>query len=359
VFNYSTGPVELAANVRAALQSAPETSHSPLGQIVIADTYRLLRKVLDVPRHFDVVLLPGSVRQALVSVIRVAAPANGSCVSAVSGYWGRFMADACRAVAPQAVEAQSCDFERMDGITVGGAAVRLVTVTEMETETGLMPDEVTRDWIAHARASGALVITDAACTAPVHPIDYEAADVIVLGSHKCLSAPAGLAILLIRNTVNLRPDWAIDAFRRDARHKDEFVDGLQASPSHAPPLPTLPIELVSALGVSLRNIGAEASPLWRAASAAAQLREGCRALGLALPFAGPLAGATVTRIDIPSDLGAEAVRTRLAERGYFVIGSIGDSGGGFIRVGTMSPAQCEPANVSSFLEALAVACRAD
>lgn len=351
----------MAADVRAALESAPGTSHSPQGQMMVADTYRLLRIVLRVPDHFDVVMVPGSIRQLLSTVISAAAPVDGICVSAVSGYWGGFMADSCRAVVPRVVEAFGNYFAQTSPTEIGGP-VRLVTMAEMETETGLMPDPAARNWVRKARASGALVIVDAACTAPIHPIDYDNVDVVTLGSHKCLGAPAGLAILLVRKDVTLRPNWALDAYRNDARHKLEFIDGIRQSPSHAPPLPTMPIELVSALEASLRAINAETSPLARAASAAAELREGCRSLDLNTPFvgvSGSPAGSTVTRIDIPPEIGSETVRQRLSELGYFVIGSIGASAGeGFIRVGTMSQPQCEPENVRSFLGALAESSRA-
>ena len=357
MFNYSTGPVELADDVRAALCTAPGTSHSSRGQLLIAETYQLLRQVLRVPDDFDLVLLPGSIRQALATVIRNAMPPGKPSVSVVAGYWGSFMAETCRAISPRAVAVTPV--ELMGNVRrIPRGPVGLVTIADMETETGLMPDGTTRAWVAQARAGGALVIADAACTAPIHPIDFDSADIVVLGSHKCLGAPAGLGIVLLRRDIELRADWAVDAFRRDAQHKRAYSAGRQVSPSHQPPLPTLPVEIVAALAASLRGIRDEPSPLDRARAAAEELRRGCVAVGLQIPFAGPLEGATVTRIDVPAAIGSERLRARLADRGYFVIGGIGNSAAtDFIRVGTMSEPQCAPANIDGFLNALEESCR--
>lgn len=325
--------------------------------MLIAETYRLLREALAVPEDFDIVLLPGSIRQALVSVIRATMPDQGRSVSVVSGYWGGFMADACHAVSPQAVSARPEELQNLPTTGPSGP-IGLVTISDMETETGLMPDDATRAWVAQVRAGGALVIADAACTAPIHPVDYGATDIVVLGSHKCLGAPAGLGILLLRHTVALRPDWGIDAFRRDAVHKQDFVRGYTESPSHQPPLPTLPIEIVAALSAALRSIVGERSPLERARTAADELRKGCAEVGLAVPYGGQFGGSTVTRIAVPPAIGSERLRIGLADRGYFVIGGIGNSADtSFIRVGTMSAPQCATANVQAFLGALDDACR--
>lgn len=356
MFNYSTGPVELAPQVKLALSHAPPTSHSAEGQLLVAETYRLLRNVMKAPDSFDVVIVPGSIRQALTRVLRQAAtqlreqvelePAR--CLSIVDGYWGSFMADACRAARLGVVEAPVND----------PRAVGLVTFTEMETETGLLLSTDKRRWVQDARGDGAVVVVDAACTAPIHPVDYDIADVVVLGSHKCIGAPAGLGIVLVRKTLELT-DWGLAAFRHDARVKEEFLAGDRVNPSHGPPLPTLPIELVNALAASLRALEAEPDLLRCAAAAAAQLREGCQDLGFDVPDGDGTIGATVTRIEIPTEVGSEVVRTRLAKSGFFVIGSIGNGsqGGGFIRVGTMSPPQCDPLNVKAFLSALAEAYR--
>lgn len=338
MFNYSTGPVELDEAVKEAMAQAPSSSHSSAGQRLVQSAVLLGREVLAVPADFDLFLLPGSIRQTLDTLMSAITPPGASVLAYTNGYWGEFIAGL--------VDTSDRTLHRADPhqpVDLRSAAV--VTAVHMETETGLLqPLEHLREH----RAAGATVLIDAACTIPVHGLNYDDADIVVAGSHKCLGAAPGLGIVAVRRTIWRRRSWSLDAYWRD-------------SDSVAPrqlPLVTYPINVVASLEASLRMILGDATFGERRAEAAYVLRTAVQALGFVLHRGDGEISDTVTRIDLPDSIDAEMLRRRLAEDGFFVIGNVGAGAGSSIRIGTMSNPQCNLGNLNRLVESLGRACSA-
>ena len=234
VFNYATGPIEMDPADLTAMVEGPRNSHSAEGQELVTATIANARAVLDVPDDFDLFILPGSIRQTLADLSLGLVETGTRCLALDTGYWGEFIADLA--------ESRGGKVVRVDDLDETSDAFDLVTAVHMETETGLMqPLESLK---AH-RARGAITLVDSACTIPFHPLDWDLADVVVLGSHKCLCAAPGLGIVVIRSRVTLGYHWPLSAYRADASSRRNADD---ARPT---PLVTYPIELLAALNSSL------------------------------------------------------------------------------------------------------------
>lgn len=335
MFNYATGPVEMTEAEVHALGSGPPNSHMADGQALIADTLRTLRQVLRVPDDFDVFMMPGSIRQALDVVISAAIVPTGEAVALSVGYWGDFIADLLR---------NHVGAQRVTTVTsledVGAESVGLVTAVHMETETGQMQP---LGELARFRSAGVRTLVDAACTLPTHDLDYDLADIVVLGSHKCLGGPAGLGIVLVRKDMPLIGDWTVEAYRADGVAR-------AAGQSLPTPLVTYPIQVVAALRSAIdRLLDPEAAQ--RRFAAAQHLRDELSRRGFAV-WATEAASSTVTRVDLAAEVDVNAFRSSLAAQGYFVIGNVGASSGGSIRIGTMSDPQVDKGNLDRLLDAL-------
>src|SRR5205807_5573542 len=116
--------------------------------------------------------------------------------------------------------------------------------------------------------------------------------------------------------------------------KDSFNRGSYDQPFGPPPSVTYPIQVIAGLNAALRE--RQQLPGYsrdQHAAAAAAIRRGALSAGL-IPYEGswPLSNAVV-RIDIPPPLKEVEIRARLLEAGIFVIGNIGRSAGGSIRIG--------------------------
>lgn len=351
LFNYSTGPVQVAASTLAAATTAPSTSHSGPGQVMVAETITALRDVLQVPADFDLFLVPGSIRQTIDALISALVPADAglSVTSVEDGYWGRLMGEMLRSTRNNSRTISSFDHSE-------DVATDVITAVHMETETGrILPLDVVR--AAHDR--GALSIVDIACTAPIHQLDYSLCDVAILGSHKCLGSIPGLSIVISRSSRVAFGDWTLGSYLADGRAKTAWSTDPTQSAGGPPPLPTYPLEVVAALHATVDSLRADRANLHtRSARAATTIREAAERLGFTVHSAPGKLSACVTRLDAPMDIAADEIQDLLTSEGFFVIGNVGASTGSSIRIGTMSSAQCHPDNVAALIDALARACAA-
>jgi aspartate aminotransferase-like enzyme len=231
----------------------------------------------------------------------------------------------------------------------------VLSIVHVETEWGLvMPVE---PLLAAAKERGAVTIIDAAVSIPIDPLNYDHCDAIVFGSHKCLGGPPGLGVLAVREAILERlavgaPNWTFEAYGRDALHKHRYLRGDVASPNLPPPLVTFPSQVIDSLGAAVAErldlgIGSDHHH-----AAAARLRSGLQEAGLQVARGGRLSAAVV-RAEVPPAIGADRLRAALFDAGFFVIGGIGSSGAGAVRIGTMSMPQIATANIDRLIEAVA------
>lgn len=316
-----------------AMVQGPRNSHSSDGQKLVTITLEKLRAVLEVPDELEIFIVPGSIRQTLADLTAGLVQSGTRCLALQSGYWGEFIADLA--------EHQGGTVTRVEDVRETTGAFDLVTAVHMETETGLMQ---ALDALAAHRADGATTLIDAACTVPYHPLDWDLADIVVLGSHKCLGGAPGLGIVVMRTSVKLESPWPLTAYRADAISR-------RTDNKRPTPLVTYPTELLSALNSSLTRALADSKHRDKRVNGAKRLRAALLEHRFDVNIS-ENAAVTVTRVDLPDDLDAEALRRELARHGFFVIGNVGSSSGGSIRIGTMSDPQVDPRNIDALVEAM-------
>jgi aspartate aminotransferase-like enzyme len=233
----------------------------------------------------------------------------------------------------------------------------VIQAVHVETEFGtIVPiDGLLRE----VRKAGGFAIMDLACSTPVDPFDLTHCDVAVLGSHKCLGGAPGLGILVVspdgvnRIQASRTSGWSLPAYTEDALVKHRFIRGEFDRPSGRPPLVTYPIHVVNALRYALRDRQTSGTSPNSHESAAAKLRAALNELGFSNPE-GRLSNA-VLRFEVPLGVDAERLRADLLAQGFFVIGGIGASGKGVIRVGCMSLPQIDYDNISRLVAAVNIA----
>jgi len=296
-------------------------------------------------------MIPGSIRQALDLTIRAATGVTAGTVTLRSGYWATFMHGLSQRYGQSAELVEEGDDSRLP-------EYGLVQAVHVETEFGIITDVTAL--LQGAREVGALTVIDAACSTPIDPFDLADCDIGVLGSHKCLGGPPGLGILVIKQailaTLQSSPGagWSLNAYIDDSLAKHRFLLGEANRPFDKPPLVTYPMQIVNALRHALLDRVAAGIAAETHANSAARLREGFVESGFSVPK-GRLSNA-VLRFDVPSGIDAEALRRELLARGYFVIGGIGTSGAGAIRIGCMSIPQLNLDNIEKFVAVVSDVC---
>jgi len=214
-----------------------------------------------------------------------------------------------------------------------GAPPALVTITHVDTSTGVLADCAVL--AAAARECGALVVLDGVCaTAGVEEaMDAWGIDVVLTGAQKALAVPPGLAILAVSERARRRREelGRIPAYYADLRRWDPGVDEpTRYFSTHA-------TSLLRALEVSLQAIEAEGLErrFARHRRVAAAIRAGFAVLGLT-PFTAPEALApTLSALRTPEGVDEAVLRAGMAERGVVVAGCLGPFAGKGIRVGHM------------------------
>jgi aspartate aminotransferase-like enzyme len=210
----------------------------------------------------------------------------------------------------------------------------LVTITHVDTSTGVLADVAALAGIAHD--AGAVVALDGVCaTAGVEErMDAWGVDVALTGAQKALSVPPGLAILAVSQRARDRRDalQSIAAYYADLRRWDPVVDDpvTRYFSTHA-------TGMLRALEVELDAVAAETLPrrFARHQRVAGAIRAGFAELGL-IPFTDPEALApTLSVLSTPDGVDEAELRARMAEQGVIVAGCLGPFAGSGIRVGHM------------------------
>ncbi|MFQ6107037.1 MAG: pyridoxal-phosphate-dependent aminotransferase family protein [Thermoplasmata archaeon] len=208
---------------------------------------------------------------------------------------------------------------------------KAVTICHNETSTG-MTNEL-REVAKIARTHGAMVIADVITSAgglPFKPDEW-GVDIAVVGSQKCLAAPAGLSLLYISDVAydNLRSD--VPYYLNLKKHVDRIEQR-----SQTPWTPAIPLFLALRESLlMLREEGLE-NRFERIRNLAEAARAAVKSLGLEL-FPDPAyASDTVTAIRYPPGIEDLEFRKRLRDRhGVVVAGAQAHIKGKVFRIGTM------------------------
>jgi serine---pyruvate transaminase len=210
-----------------------------------------------------------------------------------------------------------------------------VLVTHNETSTGVTND--VQALAAATRAVGTpspLLIVDAISSlgAIDLPADTWGCDIVVTCSQKALMSPPGISML----SVSPRAWDVVEATPRRSYYFDLRALRKTAKDGETPATP--PVSDLFALreGVSLLLAEGLPNSFARHQRVGAKMRAGVVALGLEL-LADPLrASDTVTAINMPDSLPADAIRTKVREEyGIVLAGGQGSLKGRIVRVGHM------------------------
>jgi alanine-glyoxylate transaminase / serine-glyoxylate transaminase / serine-pyruvate transaminase len=271
------------------------------------------------------------------------------------GYFGDRFAEIATAIGAEVTAVRSTWGRRLDPEAVRAACAAgpppaLVTITHVDTSTGVLADVPAL--AAAARECGAVLVLDGVCAtgAIEESMDGWGLDVVITGAQKGLGLPPGLTVVAVSERARARRTalGGIAAYYADLRRWEPVVE----DPTRY--FSTHPTSLVRALGVSLDAIEAEglAARFERHRRVAAALRAGMAAFGFR-PLTDAAAQApTLSVLACPEGVDEGALRAGMVARGVLVAGCLGSFAGRGIRVGHLG-SRVGAAEVEATLEAAA------
>ena len=353
------GPVPVRDDVLAAL-AQPVRSHTSAENAASLRRAQAGIRALVGSDSALVHVLAGSGTLAMeVALVNHAAPGDRVVVCS-EGFFGDRFVEIASALGQEAVPVRSEWGRRLDPEAVrracaSGPAPAVVTVTHVDTSTGVLADVPAL--VAIARECGALVVLDGVCAtgAVEETMDAWGVDVVITGAQKGLGLPPGLTVAAVSARARERRAalGSVAAYYADLRRWEPVMEEpTRYFSTHA-------TSLVRALGVSLDAIEAEGlGPRFeRHRRVAAGLRAGMAELGFT-PLTEPAALApTLSVLALPEGVDDAELRAGVAARGVLVAGGLGAFAGRGIRVGHLGNAGA--AEVERTLAAMAGALGAD
>lgn len=360
ILNMSTGPVEVSRHVLEAQNAAILTPHLDAFWSLHDETISMLGQVLRTRSR--ILLMHGSIRTGIDVALGNFVQPGTKVLSIVNGFWGELIA--------QWAEQRGATVTRLvhgvlDPIELQRVAdalrqetFDLTTLVHVETNSGLV-NPVREVGELVSRTDG-LYFVDTACSAGAIELETDRwhIDIQTTGSHKCLAAVPGLAVVSVSPKAwdRLLNGPAVGAYFGFGELWKHSIERAQTPPF------TQPTTLVLALRASLDQICRFGIEAWWAAhhTLASGFMDELRAAGFAMLIdESPVSGRreaysnTVIAVRYPPGVSDEAFRRILLDEfGIFVIGNVGEFAGRSFRVGLMSPAQMEAISVVGTVEAL-------
>lgn len=331
------GPTPVPDGVRAAL-GEPVRSHTSAENAATMRRIGDLLRTLFGTRAARVHAFAGAGTLAMeVALVNHAAP--GDRVVVVShGYFGDRFTEIATALgmevdvvtAPWGEHADPGDLER---VCASGRAPALVTITHVDTSTGVLADVAAL--VAAVRGREPVVVLDGVCaTGGVEErMDAWGVDVAFTGAQKALSVPPGLAIIAVSERARARREalGGIAAYYADLRRWDPVVDDpTRYFSTHA-------TGMLRGLEVSLEEIAAEGldARFERHRRLASRLRDGMAGLGFEPLTDVARLAPTLSVLASPPGVDDAPIRGGMARAGVIVAGCLGPLAGRGIRVGHM------------------------
>jgi alanine-glyoxylate transaminase / serine-glyoxylate transaminase / serine-pyruvate transaminase len=329
------GPVPVRADVLEALAEPVRSHTSAENAAAVRRAQRGIRGLVGSEAAL-VHLFAGSGTLAMeVALVNHARPGDRVVVCS-EGFFGDRFAEIGAALGHDVVPLRSewgrrLDPEEVRRVCAAGPAPALVTVTHVDTSTGVLADVV--GLVAAARECGALVVLDGVCAtgAVEESMDAWGVDVVITGAQKGLGLPPGLTVAAVSERARERRAelGSIAAYYADLRRWEPVMEEpTRYFSTHA-------TSLVRALGVSLDAIEAEGlGPRFeRHRRVAAGLRAGMAALGLTPLTEAAALAPTLSVLAVPEGVAEAELRAGMAARGVLVAGCLGAFAGRGIRVG--------------------------
>jgi len=364
------GPTELPFPVIQAMNQPPTIQYDKsFDEMVLEPTVLALREVFQT--RGEVIIMPGSGRTALeAAAVSVIEPGDRVLVI-VAGVFGMLMREIMTRAGAEVTELTVELGARLDlprlAAEVDRVRPKAITLVHNETSTGTTypAAEVGR----LARDAGALFMLDT--VSAIAGIDVRTdewgVDLNMTGSQKCLAAPLGMALVSVSDraweAMERRKQKSSSLVYDLLRWKERWIPASRGGqvPDGAPrsqPV-SIPTHLTAAMRVAARLILEEGLPhrFRRHEVAAAALRAGVKAMGLAM-FADPaVLSNTVACFKTPGGIEPSAVVARMRDRYGILVGTGLDKiRATTLRVGTMGMT-ASPQYVLPTLAALEMALR--
>jgi alanine-glyoxylate transaminase / serine-glyoxylate transaminase / serine-pyruvate transaminase len=329
------GPVPVRADVLEALAEPVRSHTSAENAAAVRRAQRGIRGLVGSEAAL-VHLFAGSGTLAMEVALVNHARSGDRVVVCSEGFFGDRFAEIGTALGHDVVPLRSewgrrLDPEEVRRVCAAGPAPALVTVTHVDTSTGVLADVV--GLVAAARECGALVVLDGVCAtgAVEESMDAWGVDVVITGAQKGLGLPPGLTVAAVSERARERRAelGSIAAYYADLRRWEPVMEEpTRYFSTHA-------TSLVRALGVSLDAIEAEGlGPRFeRHRRVAAGLRAGMAALGLTPLTEAAALAPTLSVLAVPEGVAEADLRAGMAARGVLVAGCLGAFAGRGIRVG--------------------------
>jgi aspartate aminotransferase-like enzyme len=343
------GPTEIPYAVLQALAQPPQVQYDPgFDEGVLEPLMAALRNVFQT-KH-DVIVLPGSSRTAMEAAAASLVEPGDPVLVVTAGVFGTLMRDIMERVGaavtefpvpwgqPMNLELLASEAERI--------RPRIVTLVHNETSNGTTYPAAEVGRIA--REVGALYLLDTVSSLAGLEVPTEAwgVDVNMTGSHKCLAAPLGMAL------VSVSPS-AWEAMERRKRKSSSYAydllgwkhwwmprarGGLLADGAVRWQPVSIPTHLTAALQTAVALILDEGLPhrIRRHALASHAFRRGVEAMGLAM-FPDPRVWSdTVSCVRAPAGIAPAAIVQRMRDRyGVFIGTGLGAIRPSTLRIGIM------------------------
>ncbi|HEY2705053.1 MAG TPA: alanine--glyoxylate aminotransferase family protein [Candidatus Dormibacteraeota bacterium] len=329
------GPVPVRADVLEALAEPVRSHTSAENAAAVRRAQRGIRGLVGSEAAL-VHVFAGSGTLAMEVALVNHARSGDRVVVCSEGYFGDRFVEIGTALGQEVVPLRSewgrrLDPEELRRACAAGPAPAVVTVTHVDTSTGVLTDVA--GLVAAARECGALVVLDGVCAtgAVEESMDAWGVDVVITGAQKGLGLPPGLTVAAVSDRARERRAevGSIAAYYADLRRWEPVMEEpTRYFSTHA-------TSLIRALGVSLDAIEAEGlGPRFeRHRRVAAGLRAGMGALGLTSLTEAAALAPTLSVLAVPDGVGEADLRAGMAARGVVVAGCLGAFAGRGIRVG--------------------------
>ncbi|KAJ1970971.1 hypothetical protein H4R35_005550 [Dimargaris xerosporica] len=347
------GPIEFHEDVLGAM-ATPATSHIDPGFInTFGETLEGLRTVVGTKTGQPFVVAGSGTFSWDLALANVVKPGDKALVVS-TGLFGDRMVDCLEVFG---AEVQVLRPEQLGGVPSTEAIkqaleqgpFKLITVTQVDTSTGVLVDVQQVADIVHQVSPQTLVAVDGVCSVAAEELlmDDWGVDLVMTASQKALGCPPGLAVVIASTR-------ALDAWKRRSTPVPSYYGAwsrwlpvMQAYESRKPLYFATPaVQLIMALHVGILQLLARGMPCVYEAhrQTSDQFKRTIRALGLkTLPLTESVAAHSMTAVYYPTGITAPDLLPRLSQRGILAAGGVHPAmAPKYFRVGHMGLTALEP-----------------
>ncbi len=329
------GPVKMHPRVLRAAGRQAVAHRSPEFTEVNRDLERLLKEVFQTTD--DVAVLAGSGTIGMDAAAQSLLQEGDAAVAIDNGKFGNRFATLARKYGDATVvETPWGEAPTLDAVDAAleEAEPKAVFLTHNESSTAVT--NPLREIAELAHDHGALVVAD--CITSIGgmdvPVDDWGVDVAIVGSQKCLGAPAGLAFVSASDAAQEAMDPDAGYYLNLRKHLDRMRTGGQT-----PFTPAIPLHLAAREALRVATEEGLVERFDRVSRQARAVRAAVEAMGLELFPDLAFASDTVTAVRYPEGVSDGDVRGKLKEEhGVVIAGGQGPVKGDIFRVGHLGTA---------------------